>query len=68
MIKKFVLLSLVLAMLFAFGGCGEKKILKCDNCGNDVSADADSNVEDDWIIYCAECEEELFSDGLVQAG
>lgn len=65
MIKKIVCLSLVFVMLFAFAGCGEKVTLKCDKCGKDVSADADSNMTDEWIIYCEECEKELFSDGFV---
>lgn len=59
----------IIAILFALMilavclcGCGEKRELTCDNCGVKVQVDADSNMEEDWIIYCEECNEELFGD------
>ena len=63
--KKFVLLLMILAMIFAFTGCGEKKTLTCDHCGADVQVAADSEMTDEWIIYCDECEASLGFNTLV---
>lgn len=64
--KKFVLLLLALAMLLTMAACGATKTLHCDGCGTEVTVEASSNMEEDWIIFCGECNEELFGeDGLV---
>lgn len=34
---------------------GEKKIVHCDKCGGEIEIDADSAMEEDWIIYCEDC-------------
>lgn len=61
----FALLS-ALGVLLTLSACGEGKILHCDHCGREVRAEADSNMEEDWIIYCGECNKELFGeDGLI---
>lgn len=60
--KKCVITILLLtAALSTFAGCG-KKILHCDHCGKEVETSQSSNMEEDWLIYCAECNEELFGD------
>ena len=56
---------LLLAMLTA---CGASKIVHCDHCGEEVEIKADSNMEEDWIIYCAQCNEELFGDDPLLGG
>ena len=59
----FVLLLVFLAVLSA--GCGEKKILHCDQCGIEVDASQYPNMEEDWQIFCEACNEILFpEDGL----
>ena len=63
--KKFVLLILTLAMIFSFAGCGEKKTLRCDHCGADVQVAANSEMTDDWIIYCDDCNVKFGFDTLV---
>ncbi|MBR3869499.1 MAG: hypothetical protein IKM66_09325 [Clostridia bacterium] len=63
--KNFIALLMIFAMLFAFAGCGEKKILRCDNCGADVQVDADSNMDDSWSIYCGTCNVKLGFDTLI---
>lgn len=63
--KKLVLLiALVGVMLAMLNGCGEKKTLICDGCGKEVQVKADSNMDDSWIIFCADCEKELGLDEL----
>lgn len=47
---------------------GEKKTVHCDNCGKAVEIDADSDMEEDWIIYCRDCEHELGLDTVVRDG
>ena len=51
-------------MLILLIGCGEKKTLICDGCGKEVSVQADSNMDDSWIIFCSQCEKELGLDSL----
>ena len=46
-------------LVLGLTACG-KKTLHCDLCGKEVSAD--SNMDEDWIIYCEECEPELNMD------
>ena len=54
------LLSIIVALLLS--GCGEKRIVHCDHCGGEIKVDVDSNVTEDWILYCDPCNEELFGD------
>ena len=60
--KKRISLLLVLLLLLGLTACVEKKTVHCDHCGAAVEIDADSNMEEDWIIYCGPCNEELFGD------
>lgn len=65
--KKLLCVFLALVMLLTvLSACGPKKTLHCDHCGNAVEVDADSNMEEDWIIYCGPCDQELFGGTLVQ--
>ncbi len=61
--KYFLSVSAVLLIsLMLLCGCGAKKTLHCDNCGKEVTVSQSSNMEEDWAIYCEECNEELFGD------
>ena len=61
--KKAIVLTLaVLLALGSLTACDPTKILHCDHCGKEVSVKLSSNMEEDWIIYCAQCNEELFAD------
>lgn len=56
------LISLLLAVLMMLGllGCGAKRetrIVHCDKCGAPVEVDMDSNVTEDWILFCRDCGE-----------
>lgn len=67
MVKRIFTAILVLLMLLSLAACGgEKRIVHCDYCGDEVLIDADSNMEEDWIIYCGPCNEELFGGTLVE--
>lgn len=61
---------LALAALLTLAGCAEEtKTVICDGCGKELTIDADSNMDDSWIIYCHDCEIEFFGeDGLVSEG
>ena len=57
--KKRILFCLALALLLP--GCGkETRTITCDGCGTEITLDADSNITDDWIVFCKTCEEEKF--------
>ena len=66
MIKRIIVFLLVLLLFVTLTSCGEKKILHCDNCNVEVKVDADSNMEEDWSIFCAECNEKLFGDMTIE--
>ena len=53
-----VLAVLTLLML----GCAEKKTLHCDGCGKEVKVSADSNLTEDSIILCDDCQKKLYGD------
>ena len=61
--KKIALIFGFVLLLLVLASCGgEKKIVHCDNCTTELSIDEDSSMDDEWIIYCEPCSEELFSD------
>lgn len=57
--KKLLCILLVLSFIFVMTGCGEKKVLHCDKCGKEIEVKASSNMEEDWIIYCEDCNAEI---------
>ena len=55
--KKKLLLVMVLTLcLLALVGCGKKIVLHCDVCGKELYYDADSDVTEDWLIVCEDCQ------------
>lgn len=67
MLKK-VFVFLLVFTLFSCTACGASKILHCDSCGEEVQVKESSNMEEDWIIYCEECNESLFADDPILGG
>ena len=60
--KKLLCLLICVTVLFVMSACGKTKTLHCDYCNKEVVVSEDSNMEEDWVLYCAECNEELFGD------
>lgn len=54
--KKIIILSLIAALVFCMTSC-KKKELVCDGCGKTVQVEANSNMTDEWILFCEECGE-----------
>ena len=65
MIRKIGMLLAVLALLVLTAGCGGTKIVHCDHCGGEIELAAGDKIEEDWIVFCKTCEEELFGDNPV---
>jgi hypothetical protein len=65
--KKRVLITFILsAVMIAAAGCGAKT-LHCDGCGVELKVQKSSNMEEDWIVFCKDCEEDLIStDPLIE--
>ena len=63
--KKMLCGLLIVSCLFAMTACGATKTLHCDGCGKEVHVKQSSNMEESWIIYCGDCEEEFFGDNPV---
>ena len=62
---KKLLCLLLAAMLFCMlVGCATKTV-HCDACGEEITLTVNSNVEEDWIVFCKKCEEEHFGDNPV---
>ena len=60
------LLVLLLVTMLVLTGCGKGAMVSCDHCGKEMKVRAGSNVDDSWIVYCEDCELELFGEeGLV---
>lgn len=58
MLKKTVLALIIVSLALCAVSCTEKtKTLTCDGCGNKVEVEIDSNMNEDWIIFCEECGE-----------
>ena len=60
--KKIVCILLVVSLIFVMVGCGATKELHCDKCGKVINVKESSNMEEDWIIYCEDCNAEIFGD------
>ena len=63
---KIMCFLLAMAMLL-LSACGkEQRTVICDGCGAQIQVDADSNITDEWILFCGTCEKELFGEeGIV---
>ena len=57
-VKKLICFVLTALTVLSLAGCA-KKILHCDGCGAEVQVRQSSNMEEDWIVFCAECNETL---------
>lgn len=62
MMKKLICILLVISIFTLLAGCKGTKTLHCDSCNAEVVVKEDSNMTEDWIIYCESCNEELFGD------
>lgn len=60
--KLLTLLLVVLALAAVLVGCGEKKTVTCDGCGTTIELEAGSKIEEDWIVFCKDCEPDIISD------
>lgn len=63
--KKLLTVILSSFMAITLIACAGSKIVHCDNCGKDIKVAADSNVDDNWTLLCAECESELGIDAAL---
>lgn len=65
--KKILCSLIIISTVFTFAACGKTRILHCDSCGKEITVKESSDMEEDWIIYCKECNEKLFGDDPVLA-
>lgn len=59
--KKRWIIAAILGALLLLSSCGATKTLHCDGCGKDVTVSESSNMEEDWLVYCEDCNEEIES-------
>lgn len=60
--KRITVILLALAMLLIMTACGGTKILHCDGCDKEIEIAANSNMEEDWAIFCESCEKEIMDE------
>ena len=60
--KKALCIVTLAIMLFVMTGCVKTRTLHCDACKKEVTVKESSDMQEDWIIYCEACNEELFGD------
>lgn len=65
MLKKLICLSLVVLFVFSLSACGKTKILHCDNCDAEVEVAENSNMTEEWELFCSACEKELGLDTII---
>ena len=58
--KRICVLLLAVLILLSLSSCLKTKTLHCDHCNKEISVKESSNMEEDWTIYCEECNEKLF--------
>ena len=65
--KRIMICLLLAAIVLMTAACGkEGRTVTCDGCGTAITVDADSNITDEWILFCKTCEKERFGeDGIV---
>ena len=63
MLKKILAILLIALMVLTFCACG-KVTLHCDGCGKEVKCD--DKMDEEWIIYCADCEKGLGLDDIIE--
>ena len=65
---KFWKVVCVLLVLLLLVGCGKgNRIVHCDGCGCEIKVEQDSNITDEWIVFCKEYEVERFGEnGVVE--
>ena len=67
--KLWKILCPVLALAMLLPGCAkEARTVTCDGCGEEISLPKDSNITDDWIVFCKTCEQEKFGGTGVVSG
>jgi len=62
--KTVKLVYILLAVVILLVGCGMRTVI-CDGCGAEIQVRERSNITDEWILFCSECEKEL--DPIVSA-
>lgn len=60
--KILAVIAAVLVLGFLLSGCRPGKVLHCDGCGKEVKVKGSSNMTEDMIILCSECQEKLYKD------
>ena len=58
MLKKTIAVLVIITLALFTASCTkETKELTCDGCGKKVEVEIDSNMTEEWIIFCEECGE-----------
>ncbi len=63
--KKLICTLLIISIPLCLSGCVKTKTLHCDSCNTEIVVRENSNVEEDWAIYCESCEEEILGDDTI---
>ncbi len=53
--KRILIAALVLLFALSLTGC-RTRVVHCDRCGKEIKIPEKSDMTEDWIIICEECE------------
>ena len=60
--KKVFVVMIIGLMMFSASGCGKTKVLHCDGCKKEVKVSESSNMEENWSIFCEDCNKDLLDE------
>ena len=63
-VKKALCFLAAVSVLLTVGGCAKTKTLHCDKCNAEIAVKENSDMNEEWGIYCDECQKEIFSEDM----
>lgn len=54
---KKLIAALLLVLMLGMVACGAARIVHCDKCGKEIKVDSDSNITEDWVVFCDDCDD-----------
>ena len=61
--KRLIAIALLILALLGLCACGGKtRVVHCDGCGKEIQVDASSDLNEDAIFLCEDCQKLLYSE------
>ena len=60
--RRLIAIALLVLALLALCACGRTRVVHCDGCGKEIQVDASSDLNEDAIFLCEDCQKLLYSE------